>query len=65
MFCNYLIIKIYLVAFGLVMLAVDVGTLAVNPRYCSSPKMATLSVVATNTLPSATVGTMNLLPAPN
>lgn len=31
----------------------------------SSPNTATLSVLATKTLPSATVGAMNLLPAPN
>lgn len=33
-------------------------------RQCNNPKTATLFVVATNTLPSATVGTMNLLPVP-
>lgn len=33
-------------------------------RQGNNPKTATLFVVATNTLPSATVGTMNLLPVP-
>ena len=33
--------------------------------YCNSPNTATLFWVPTNTLPSATVGVMNLLPAPN
>lgn len=32
---------------------------------CSSPKTATALVVPTNTLPSATVGVMYLLPTPN
>jgi hypothetical protein len=32
---------------------------------CSKPNTATPAVVPTNTLPSATVGVMNLLPVPN
>ena len=40
------------------------GLLASCPAQCNSPKTATLLVVPTNTLPSATTGVMNLLPIP-
>ena len=36
----------------------------VRTRQCNKPKTATPAVVPTNTLPSATVGVMNLLPVP-
>ena len=42
--------------------ATNVGPLV---RQCNKPNTATPAVVPTNTLPSATVGVMNLLPAPN
>ena len=36
----------------------------VRRHQCNNPKIATLLVVPMNTLPSATVGVMNLLPTP-
>lgn len=36
-----------------------------TPHQCNRPNTATPPVVPTNTLPSAMVGVMNLLPVPN